>query len=144
MNYKDEVTEDIQYIFEEHLNFYKEEKRYKTTEQILDEIRAEVTGNDNGSKTMSREVAANNIGENWGLLVDACEYFGMIKEGTSGMCQDILNINAEPEYSDVLIREYLFDQCATELKSELDEMQEKAFDSNDDDEDSATSENKEG
>lgn len=143
MNYRDEVKSDIRYTFEESLKFYKEEKHYKTTDEILNEIKDKVTGNDNGSYTMNRAEAAKNIGENWGLLVDACEEFGMLSEGRRGRGEDIIKIYAEPEYCDILIREYLFDQCAEELKNELDKMQEETFKS-DDKEDNATSESKEG
>lgn len=111
-DYRYEMTEVIKdYIidelYDEIIEMFNDDYSYDDIQEyIADQLdNSDITGNITGSYTCNRFLASVYLLNNDDLLYDALQYFDYIDfDGNINIKADLL---IEPEYKDVLIREYM-------------------------------------
>ena len=114
-NYAESVKNDVKDFINEHKNKYK---NYKDREKLETDLRdvlydSDVTGSPNGSYTMSRWEAEENLCHNTDLLLEAIEKY--IENGSN--VHRLSSFTAEE--LDVLIRCYILGDAITQALDEL-------------------------
>ena len=120
-DYKEAMKEDIREWLEANADFYdyaeEHDNRESFAEWLNDElwIADSVTGNASGSYTFSAYEAAENVGGNLDLLIEAIEEFGDEPE-------EYKRCLKSPETADVIIRCYLLGEVIEEVINDLTEQ----------------------
>lgn len=114
-NYAESVKNDVKDFINEHKNKYKNYKDRKKLETDLRDVLydSDITGNPDGSYTMSRWEAEENLCYNTDLLLEAIEEY--IENGND--VHFLSSLTAEE--LDVLIRCYILGDAITQALDEL-------------------------